>query len=225
MGNALTAPSAALPAPADVLADLPVGLVVKSSLGGGRFLKTARTAACLVRASRASHACLSPQVLCAHNDSGSLVVVKVFLVRGEVRRRDVDAALALLAQQTAALAQPPLPSPHVAPAARVHRTERAIFLMRCATRLAGHADAPLTCDPCLHATRQHVHTTLKERMASAVPLAPTEKLFIAYQARVPRARLARTCPHTLTHPLRLSAAARAEPMSRARRCARRHHAQ
>ena len=43
MGNALTAPSAALPAPADVLADLPAGVTVKASLGGGRFLKTART--------------------------------------------------------------------------------------------------------------------------------------------------------------------------------------
>lgn len=130
MGNALTAPSAAQPAPTDVLSDLPAGVVVKSSLGNGRFLKTARgsspgRARTLTRA----------QVLCAH-ESGSLVVVKVFFVRGEVRRRDVDAALAALAAQTAALASPPLPSPHVAPAARVHRTERAIFLMRCAAASA-----------------------------------------------------------------------------------------
>lgn len=115
--GALVAPSAALPAPTDVLSDLPAGVVVKSSLGGGRFLKT---------------------VLCAH-ESGSLIVVKVFFVRGEVRRRDVDAALATLAAQTAALASPPLPSPHVAPAARVHRTERAIFLMRCAEEVARRA--------------------------------------------------------------------------------------
>ena len=45
MGNAaarmLTAPSAAAQ-PADVLSDLPGGVLVKSSLGGGRFLKTVR---------------------------------------------------------------------------------------------------------------------------------------------------------------------------------------
>lgn len=51
MGNthghtALAAPTAALPSPQDVLADLPASLSVKSSLGGGRFLKTVRVAAC-----------------------------------------------------------------------------------------------------------------------------------------------------------------------------------
>ena len=47
MGNTLshttlTAPTAALPSPEDVLSDLPASLSVKSSLGGGRFLKTVR---------------------------------------------------------------------------------------------------------------------------------------------------------------------------------------
>jgi hypothetical protein len=49
MGNAeshaaLTAPTAALPSPEDVLADLPATLSVRASLGGGRFLKTVRSA-------------------------------------------------------------------------------------------------------------------------------------------------------------------------------------
>ena len=47
------------------------------------------------------------------------------------RRRDCDTALERLALQTAALASPPLSQPHVAPAPRVHRTDRAIYLMRC----------------------------------------------------------------------------------------------
>jgi hypothetical protein len=73
------------------------------------------------------------QLLCVHTDTGGLVVVKVFLIRQDAvpRRRDVDSALERLAQQTAALATPPLAQPHVAPAPRVHRTERAIYLMRC----------------------------------------------------------------------------------------------
>ena len=97
-------------------------------------------------------------MLCTQAGSANLVVVKVFLVRGEVRRRDVDDALAALAAQTASLASPPFSSPHVAPAARVHRTERAIFLLR-----------------------QHVHTSLKERVGGAVALSPVEKLFTAFQ--------------------------------------------
>ena len=58
MGNTqshttLTAPTAALPSPEDVLSDLPASLSVKSSLGGGRFLKTVR----LSRPCRASWQC------------------------------------------------------------------------------------------------------------------------------------------------------------------------
>lgn len=95
-------------------------------------------------------------MLCTH--SGSLVVLKLFPKRAELRRSDVDAALAALAAQSAALATPPLRWLHVLPAPRVHNSERAVV-----------------------ALRQHVHASLAERVASRPALTASEKLFIAYQ--------------------------------------------
>ena len=92
------------------------------------------TLVCLLASSAVvSDASASPcQLLCTQSDTGCLVVVKVFLMRQDAasRRRDCDTALERLALQTAALASPPLSQPHVAPAPRVHRTDRAIYLMR-----------------------------------------------------------------------------------------------
>ena len=95
-------------------------------------------------------------MLCAHN--GSLVVLKLFPKRPELRRSDVDAALAALAAQSAALATPPLRWPHVLPAPRVYNTERAVA-----------------------ALRQHAHASLAERLASRPALSACERLFLAYQ--------------------------------------------
>lgn len=62
--------------------------------------------------------------------------MKLFVLRPEARKRDVDAALGELARQAAALTTPPLPLPHVLIPARVHRTERAVFLIRRVLRSA-----------------------------------------------------------------------------------------
>ena len=143
MGNQLAAPARVQPG--ELLAsDVPT-LVYKDSLGGGRFLKT---------------------FLTRHEEgsSGGLVVVKVYLKRGNPAtgggleaEYDREHERRLRLTREALLATPPRHL-HAWPFQRELETERAVYLMR-----------------------QYAHSTLYDRVSMRPFLSDIEKRWVTYQ--------------------------------------------
>ncbi|KAK9863176.1 hypothetical protein WJX84_011949 [Apatococcus fuscideae] len=122
MGNQLAQPQRLQP---EHLAELP-NVVLKDTLGGGRFLKT---------------------LLCVH-DEGGLVVVKVYYKRGDVPGLDEqERRLADIRQRLWGL-----PCPHVWPFQSFYQTDKACYLLR--QHLYANLHTRLTSRPFLRLTEK-----------------------------------------------------------------------